>query len=354
MRRASRLRRGWAAVALGLGLWLCLLAGEERGARAQPGTANPPSAGSTTKPNPGPTTTTTNPSANPSPNPGPTTNPGPSPTTNPGPTTNPNPPPTPTTNPHPPLGPDPSPSLPASPAPPPLPPSPAPAADPAVLLRHANAAAQVGDWGQVDRLTAPLIGMSLRSADLAEVHRLRGLAAFFAQRLEVAEAELLAYLRLDADAHLDPATVPPEAITYFESVQAKHRAELRTLRASRAPRKRSFLLTLVPVAGQLQNGERSKAWGFGITLGALAVTNVTSYVLLRRWCREADGTCDRTGVDRSGVAKPLSVVNLLSGVGLGVIYGVAVFDAIIGYRRATHLTPMLGEGNVGLSFVRSF
>lgn len=242
-----------------------------------------------------------------------------------------------------------------SPAPPPLAPStPTISADPAVVLRQANAAAQVGDWPQVELLVAPLASRPLRASDLAEVHRLRGLAAFFAQRLELAEAELLAYLKLDADAHLDPATVPPEAITYFESVQAKHRAELRTLRASRAPRKRSFLLTLVPVAGQLQNGDRGKALGFGIALGTLAVTNVTSYVLLRRWCRASDGTCDRTGVDRSSAARTLSVANLLSGVGLGVVYGVAVYDAIVGYRRATRLAPMVGEGNVGLSFVRSF
>lgn len=250
------------------------------------------------------------------------------------------------------------------PAPAANPPAPAPSStgqSPAAVLRQANAAAQLGDWAQVEQLTAPLAPAAHRGAlapvDAAEVHRLLGLAAFFTQRLGLAESELWAYLQIDLDAHLDPATVPPEAITFFESIQAKHRAELRALREQRTPRpppRRSFLLTLVPVAGQLQNRQPTKAWAYGITLGALAITNVTSYVVLRRWCREGDGTCDRTGVDHSEGAKTLSVINVLSGVGLVVTYGVAVGDAILGYRRALRVTPVVGRGNVGVSLLGSF
>lgn len=241
------------------------------------------------------------------------------------------------------------------------PPAPSAGQPPAVVLRQANAAAQLGDWAQVEQLTAPLSPAAHRGAlapvDAAEVHRLLGLAAFFTQRLPLAESELWAYLQLDLEAHLDPATVPPEAITFFESIQAKHRAELRALREQRTPKptpRRSFLLTLVPVAGQLQNGEPTKAWVYGVTLGALAITNVTSYVVLRRWCREGDGTCDRTGVDHSDGARTLSFVNVLSGVGLVVTYGVAVTDAILGYRRALRVAPVVGRGNVGLSLLGSF
>jgi hypothetical protein len=108
------------------------------------------------------------------------------------------------------------------------------------------------------------------------------------------------------------------------------------------------------VAGQLQNGEPTKAWVYGISLGALAITNVTSYVVLRRWCREGDGTCDRTGVDHSDGARTLSFVNVLSGLGLVVTYGVAVTDAILGYRRALRVAPVVGRGNVGLSLLGSF
>jgi hypothetical protein len=267
----------------------------------------------------------------------------------------------------------PSPAPPSAPSPaPPSAPSPAPLSAaspappsagqaPAVVLRQANAAAQLGDWAQVEQLTAPLAPAAHRHAlapvDAAEVHRLLGLAAFFTQRLALAESELWAYLQLDLEAHLDPATVPPEAITFFESIQAKHRAELRALREQRTPRpppRRSFLLTLVPVAGQLQNREPTKAWVYGVAMGTLALTNVTSYVVLRRWCREGDGTCDRTGVDHSDGARTLSIVNVLSGVGLVVTYGVAVTDAILGYRRALQVAPVVGRGNVGLSLLGSF
>lgn len=260
----------------------------------------------------------------------------------------------------------PMPSAPAQPMPmsPSVPPAP-PMPSPAVILREANGAAQLGDWAEVERLAAPLAAPlaspaarpQLSPADAAELHRLLGLAYFFTNRAALAEAELWAYLQLDLDAHLDPATVPPEAITFFESIQAKHRAELRALREARLPKpppRRSALLAVVPVASQLQNGERTKAWVYGVSLGTLAATNLTSYLLLRRWCREGDGTCDRTGVDRTGVAKSASAVNVVSGVGLIAVTGLAIIDGVRGYRRApVRATPSVSSSSVGVSFALS-
>lgn len=236
-------------------------------------------------------------------------------------------------------------------------PAPVGAADSASVLRQANAAAAVGDWPAVEALVAPLVDRTLEVPDRAEVHRLRGLAAFFAQRLDLAEAELLAYLRLDLDAHLDPATVPPEAISYFESVQAKHRAELRTLRAARAPVRKSRWVALVPVAAQLQNGERGKAWLFGGSIVGLAALNVATYVTLRRWCDESTGTCDAGGVDRASAARTLSVVNWLSGIGAVVAAAVSMYDGYAGYRRTHTITPYVGVGAsaaVGVSLRATF
>lgn len=275
-------------------------------------------------------------------------------------------PPPPPAQPVPPAPSSPSPSVPfagssSSPSPPS---SVAPAGSspsPAVRLREANGAAQLGDWAEVERLAAPLAAPAARPqlspADAAELHRLLGLAYFFTDRAALAEAELWAYLQLDLDAHLDPATVPPEAITFFESIQAKHRAELRALREARMPKpppRRSALLSVVPVASQLQNGERTKAWVYGVSLGTLAATNLTSYLLLRRWCREGDGTCDRTGVDRTGVAKSASVVNVVSGVGLLAVTALAIIDGVRGYRRAPmRATPSVSSSSVGVSFALS-
>lgn len=232
-----------------------------------------------------------------------------------------------------------------------------------MILREANSAAQLGDWAEVERLAAPLTAPAARDqlspADAAELHRLLGLTFFFTNRLALAEAELWAYLQLDLEAHLDPATVPPEAITFFESIAAKHRAELRALREARTPKpppRRSLLLAFVPVASQLQNGERSKAWIYGVSMGTLAAANLSTYLLLRRWCREGDGTCDRTGVDHSGAAKTLSTVNVISGAGFLLVTGLSVVDGLRGYRRNSSLraAPTATSSSVGLALEGSF
>src|SRR5438270_10051108 len=97
------------------------------------------------------------------------------------------------------------------------------------VLRDANTAATAGDWQRVAALVEPVLAGAPSNADLAEAHRLAGLAAFFAQNTAGAEQHFLAYLKLDLDGRLDPALVPPEAVTFFEDVRARHAAELRAL-----------------------------------------------------------------------------------------------------------------------------
>lgn len=195
---------------------------------------------------------------------------------------------------------------------------------------------------------------TLAPADRAEAHRLRGLVAFFAGRLDHAETELWAYLRLDLDAHLDPATVPPEALAYFESVQAKHRAELRSLREARVKTRKSPWLAAIPVASQLQNGHRGKAWLFGAALTSLAIANVASYATLRAWCDDQSGTCDAGGRDRTSAAQTLRVVNWVSGLGGLAVLAASVYDGISGYRSARTLTPQVADGGVRLTLSFDF
>lgn len=249
----------------------------------------------------------------------------------------------------------PAPGTPAAPAPA----APAPAAPPipldaATALRLANNAAAVGDWATAGLFVERLEPSTLAPADRAEAHRLRGLVAFFAGQLDRAEAELWAYLRLDADAHLDPATVPPEALAYFESVQAKHRAELRSLREARVKTRKSPWLAAIPVASQLQNGHRRKAWLFGASLVALAGANLASYATLRAWCDDQSGTCDADGRDRTSAAQTLRVVNWASGLAGLAVLAASVYDGISGYRSAPTFTPQVVDGGVGLTFSASF
>src|SRR5262249_21362868 len=135
--------------------------------------------------------------------------------------------------------------------------------------------------------------VQLGTADLAEAHRLAGLAAFYLQRQPDAERHFLEYLKLEPDGHLDPSLYPPEVLNYFNEVRSKHDVELRALRRS----KRYMALNLLPPAGQFQNGETTKGIVIASLLGAFAITNVTSYFVLRSWCTEVAGntttaTCD--------------------------------------------------------------
>src|SRR5690606_23204411 len=134
----------------------------------------------------------------------------------------------------------------------------------------------------------PRVHGALPPADLAEAHRLAGMAAFYHhQRRDLAEAHFLAYLKIDLDGRLDPALYPPEVVGFFDEVRTKHQAELR----ARRPRARSYwLLNLIPPGGQLQNREPRKAWVIGGLLGGFAIGNVTTYLVLRSWCTRVSGS----------------------------------------------------------------
>lgn len=204
-------------------------------------------------------------------------------------------------------------------------------------LRDGNTAATAGDWQRVAQLVDPLLHRPLVPADLAEAHRLAGLAAFFQQRNGDAEAHFLAYLRIDLDGRLDPALYPPDVVAFFNDVASRHAAELR----ARRPRpRRSWVLNLIPPGGQLQNGERTKAWVLGGLLGGLLAANVTSYLVLRSWCTHTVGpggvgaTCDDTS-NHNRSASILRPINLASGIGFLLTYAFGVYDGVQGYRQHT-------------------
>lgn len=204
------------------------------------------------------------------------------------------------------------------------------AADPASDLRDANAAATAGDWAKVQGLVDPLTTPSLAPADRAEAYRLAGLAGFFMHATARAEQAFVEYLKLDLGGHLDPALYPPEVVSFFNDVRARHAAELRAA----APRPhRYWPLALLPPVAQVQNGENTKA----IVLGSLMVvtlgTNLATYFVLRSWCHNAGNTCDDSGKDHFRGAQTLSTLNLIGGAGFILTYAYGVWDGVRGYRR---------------------
>ncbi len=241
---------------------------------------------------------------------------------------------------------------------PPSTPQPIVVVDPSTALREANVAATSGDWARVRAYVEPLLSRQLDTADLAEAHRLAGIAALLGDPPDrtLAADHFLAYLRIDLDGHLDPALYPPEVIQVFSDVRSRHAAELR----ARRPKPRYWVLNLVPPFGQLQNGEPKKAIVVGALLGTFLAANLTSYFVLRSWCFEqARGGkqsvgCDET-TDRNGSATTLRSINITAGVGLILTYVWGVYDGVRGYQRKSreaalvpYATPTNGGAAVGV------
>ncbi len=210
------------------------------------------------------------------------------------------------------------------------------------VLREGNAAALAGDWPRIAQLIEPLLPLPLATADLAEAHRLAGIAAFFHQRSDAAERHFLVYLQSAPTGRLDPALYPPDVVTFFNDVASRHAGELTS---ARSPPRRSWWLTLVPPFGQLQNGERTKAYVLGGVLGALLVTNLTTYYILNKWCQATNGpkggglSC-YNGDDHNHEAARIRPTNVITGIGFLVVYAYGVADGMWGYRRRSRDQPV--------------
>jgi len=217
------------------------------------------------------------------------------------------------------------------------------------LLELAQQALAAGHHARAAQLAERAAAESAaEQADRAEAYRVMGLARFFVGDRRGAKAAFVEYVRLDPEAHLDPALAPPEVIVLLEEVRAERAAELAAARPK--PKKRPAL-NLLPPFGQFQNGQNTKGWIIGGLWSSLLVTNVTTWIILKQWCEDgADGTCP----GHQDGASTLRLVNLLSAAGFlgaytyGVLDGYFVMRARAAEDRQLRLgfTPL--EGGVGL------
>jgi hypothetical protein len=223
-----------------------------------------------------------------------------------------------------------------------------PAADP---LARAEQALLDADYATVVTLAGDVIARAPTAADVTEAYRVRGLAHFFLHQDAEAEADFLAYLKRDLDGRLDPSTTPPEAVTFFEDVRARHAADLRKLR----PRTRRWrVLDLLPPGGQIQNGDTTKAWVIGGAELGLLAADVTSYLVLRSWCSKTDYTCMHGGLDAPDAARKLRIVNYASGVALIGVYLYGVLDGFRGARHRSQITAQPTDGGLVFGASMSF
>jgi tetratricopeptide (TPR) repeat protein len=214
-------------------------------------------------------------------------------------------------------------------------------------IARAQAHFNAGEHAEAAGILEPLFDdETLPRADRAETYRLYGLSLFFLGRRDEADAMLFEFLKLEPEARLDPALVPPDGIAFFEGVRSRHASELRAYR--KKPKRRHVIVSFLPPFGQFQNDEDGKAWSFATIELLLLATHVTTYFILEDQCHE-DFTCDDTGN-----ANTLKTVNLVSGVAFLATVAYGAYDGYSGFRRRSAIermafTPAKGGGMLGFS-----
>ncbi|QQR41519.1 hypothetical protein JKA73_20385 [Myxococcus xanthus] len=254
------------------------------------------------------------------------------------------------------------------------------AGDPEVAALRASF--EYGKYAEVmDRAASRIDRGGLDEDDLAELHKLAGLAAFNLGRTDDARRHLRALLRLDPDFSLDPFVVPPPAVAFFDTLKEDMDTELDFLRQERRLRqerekaeaerrererleaevqrrraeelasqvtvrtveKRNFLVNFVPFgAGQFQQGRTSLGIVFAATEGVLAVTSIISFFayegLFEERTIDLDNVLDPDGrasvtvryipTSRARQRDAWQLLKLSSAAGFYAIYAVGVVDAL--------------------------
>lgn len=202
-------------------------------------------------------------------------------------------------------------------------------------LSQAADALRKGDHVKAGALSAPIAQSvdTIGKQDRAEAWRIYALSLYFAKRLQDSERAFVEFLKLKPNAHLEPSLVAPEAIIFFESVRSRNAATLHQYRP-KSKTKRRWILNWLPPAGQVQNGQRTKAVVIGITGVMLMAANLTTFFMLRDWCDESTGVCTNSaGESVRSKAKTFRAINLSTAAAFGALYAYAVIDGLVYFRR---------------------
>jgi hypothetical protein len=264
-------------------------------------------------------------------------------------------------------------------------------------LSALQAAYEYGRYAEVlERANARMDGAGLSASALVELHRLAGLSAFNLHRVDEAERNIAALLRLDPDFSLDPFANPPVAVAFVEKQRRAMAAELEFLREQRRQRdaaaklaaeeraalareteaqkreleemsrtvtvrtveKHSLLVNFVPFgAGQFQEGRVGVGAGFAVAEGLLAIGSIVGYFaygsLLTTRTVPLDNTPGGTQLVQTGIpgsraseAQAWRVVKVTSGIGFYAVYVAGVLDALLHYQSevvTTHLETRAGR-----------
>jgi hypothetical protein len=184
---------------------------------------------------------------------------------------------------------------------------------PSAELARGKTAFQRAEYARAIEVLRPLLYPEVRLAsegEMVQTHRMLGVAHLFQRQNELAAEEFRKLLQLRPDFRMDALIDPPMVVDFFNQVLEQHAAELaelenkrREAEANAVKRRRgdepcpeptvierrtirhSRVVSFLPFgAGQFQNGQRTKGWGFfsaqaalgAISLGAMT-TNFALY-----------------------------------------------------------------------------
>jgi hypothetical protein len=255
---------------------------------------------------------------------------------------------------------------------------------PAAQFARGNIAFQRAEYARAIELLRPLLYPQVKlgsEGEMVQAHRMLGVAHLFMHQNDLAAEEFRKLLQLRPDFRMDALIDPPMVVDFFNGVLGDQEAEIADLEnkrreaEARAQRRRpgpgspcpepevlerrtvrnSRAVSFLPFgAGQFQNGQARKGWGFftaetflgAVSLGALA-TNFALYgVRPTLKCEPANDP----GVDREGCApgfKPgpdqarsqlLLKVQLISGT---LFFATAIWgvtDAILNFQPEVVVT----------------
>jgi hypothetical protein len=174
-------------------------------------------------------------------------------------------------------------------------------ASPSVEFARGKVAFGRGEYARTIEIVRPLLYPEPRldsEGEIAQAHRMLGVAHLFERQSEQAAQEFRKLLQLRPDYRMDPFLDPPLVVDFFNGVLKQQEGELAELerrrQEARAEEQRrldaartgptyiekrylrnSFAVSFIPFgAGQFQNGHRGKGWFFLASESLLAATSI--------------------------------------------------------------------------------
>ena len=248
-------------------------------------------------------------------------------------------------------------------------------------LRRGRISFDRGEYGRAIEILRPLLYPEIRlesEGQIAQAHRMLGVAQLFQGDSDAAAQEFRKLLQLQPDYRFDPLLDPPQVIDLFNGVLRAHEAEVATLEAKQQEAalarqrdreeceklragptviekrfgRNSFLLNFVPLgAGQFQNGHRRKGWAFLAVEASLAAASVAAFTTNfavygfrpKRGCRYDTGAapCPPQDIDHTDENRSRWLLRTQVATGAAFFAAVAwgIVDALYYFRPETPLAP---------------